>query len=71
MADISTTVGKQDWFVLPNTTLGMRFTWRSLDEFSPRYLPNQVDGFSNRQLQAQLAFQSVMNGKSEHTYILT
>jgi len=42
MADLSTTVGKQDWFILPNTTLGMRFTWRSLDEFSPRYLPNQT-----------------------------
>ena len=42
MADLSTTVGKQDWFILPNTTLGMRLTWRTLDEFSPRYLPNQT-----------------------------
>jgi len=43
MADLSTTVGKQDWFILPNTTLGMRFTWRSLDENSPRYLPNALE----------------------------
>lgn len=43
MADISTTVGKQDWFILPNTTLGMRFMWRSLNEFSPRYLPNVTE----------------------------
>lgn len=42
MADISTTVGKQDWFILPNTTLGMRFTWRSLDQYSPRYNPTQT-----------------------------
>ena len=40
MADISTTVGVQDWYILPSTTIGARFTWRSLDEFSPRYLPN-------------------------------
>jgi hypothetical protein len=40
MADLSTTVGMQDWFVLPSTQLGMRFTWRSLDQYSPRYLPN-------------------------------
>ncbi|MFT5619171.1 MAG: hypothetical protein ACI85I_002413 [Arenicella sp.] len=42
MADISTTIGKQDWFVLPNTTLGMRFTWRSLDQNSSRYLPSAI-----------------------------
>ncbi|TRX54907.1 glycosidase [Fulvivirga sp. M361] len=46
MADISTTVGKQDWFILPSTSLGMRFTWRSLDENSPRYLPNATEEFA-------------------------
>ncbi|MEO1096476.1 MAG: glycoside hydrolase family 2 TIM barrel-domain containing protein [Bacteroidota bacterium] len=46
MADISTTVGKQDWFILPSTTLGMRFMWRSLDENSPRYLPNAGEEFA-------------------------
>ena len=40
MIDISTTAGKQDWFILPNTTLGMRMTWRSLDQYSDRYSPN-------------------------------
>jgi hypothetical protein len=43
MADLSTTVGMQDWFILPSTSLGMRFTWRSLDENSPRYLPNELE----------------------------
>jgi hypothetical protein len=43
MADLSTTVGLQDWFILPSTSLGMRFTWRSLDENSPRYLPNELE----------------------------
>jgi len=57
MADLSTTVGKQDWFVLPNTTLGMRFTWRSLDEFSPRYLPNQTaDEFATAPILSPVGF---------------
>jgi hypothetical protein len=32
--DISTSLGKPDWFILPSTTIGIRGTWRSLDEFS-------------------------------------
>jgi len=39
MLDISTSFGKPDWFILPNTTIGLRGTWRSLNEFSPRYAP--------------------------------
>lgn len=42
MADISTTVGKPDWFILPNTRIGARFTWRSLDKYSNRYNPTQT-----------------------------
>jgi hypothetical protein len=42
MLDLSTTLGKPDWFILPSTQMGIRWTWRSLDEFSPRYLPNQT-----------------------------
>ena len=38
MADISTTVGKPDWFILPSTQVGIRYIWRSLDQYSPRYL---------------------------------
>jgi hypothetical protein len=45
MADLSTTVGKPTWFDLPDTRLGMRFTWRSLDQYSPRYCPTRsLDG---------------------------
>ena len=40
--DISTTLGKPDWFILPSTQVGIRGTYRTLDEFSPRYLPNQT-----------------------------
>lgn len=40
MLDISTSIGKPDWFILPDTKIGLRGTWRSLNEFSPRYLPN-------------------------------
>lgn len=39
MLDLSTTLGKPDWFILPSTQMGVRMTWRSLNEFSPRYLP--------------------------------
>ncbi|WNH14019.1 hypothetical protein [Thalassobellus suaedae] len=42
MLDLSTSIGKQDWFILPNTKIGVRGTWRSLNEFSPRYAPNVV-----------------------------
>ena len=44
MADLSTTVGKPDWFILPSTRIGLRYTWRSLDEFSPRYAPTFITG---------------------------
>ena len=39
MADISTTLAKPSWFDLPNSRLGLRYTWRSLDRYSPRYSP--------------------------------
>jgi hypothetical protein len=42
MLDLSTSLGKPDWFILPSTTLGIRGTWRSMDVNSPRYLPNFV-----------------------------
>jgi len=42
MADISFNIGKPDWFILPNTSLGIRGTWRSLDQYSPRYNPTQT-----------------------------
>lgn len=42
MLDLSTTVGKPDWFILPNTQVGIRGTWRSLDQYSPRYSPNET-----------------------------
>jgi hypothetical protein len=42
MADISTEIGKPDWFVLPGTKIGLRGTWRSLDKYSPRYNPTQI-----------------------------
>lgn len=40
--DLSTSVGKPNWFILPNTKIGILGTWRSLDKYSPRYLPNQT-----------------------------
>ncbi|SHG66164.1 glycoside hydrolase family 2 TIM barrel-domain containing protein [Winogradskyella jejuensis] len=42
MVDLSTSLGKPDWFILPSTRIGIRGTWRSLNEFSPRFGPNFV-----------------------------
>lgn len=39
VADLSTSVGKPGWYILPNTRIGIRGTWRSLDQYSPRYCP--------------------------------
>jgi hypothetical protein len=45
MLDVSLSLGKQDWFILPNTRIGVRGTWRGLDQFSPRYSPNATAEF--------------------------
>ncbi|MEM6642260.1 MAG: glycoside hydrolase family 2 TIM barrel-domain containing protein [Bacteroidota bacterium] len=47
MADLSTSISKPDWFAMPSTQIGLQFTYRTLNEFSPRYLPNETDDFSN------------------------
>ncbi|HVT86374.1 MAG TPA: glycoside hydrolase family 2 TIM barrel-domain containing protein [Chitinophagaceae bacterium] len=42
MADLSTEIGKPDWFLLPGTKLGIRGTYRTLNKYSPRYSPTKV-----------------------------
>jgi hypothetical protein len=42
MADLSYSVVKHKWFILPGTRMGVRYTWRSLDQYSPRYCPTKV-----------------------------
>ncbi len=45
MADLSTSLKKPDWFDLPDTNIGIRATYRTLDQYSPRYSPTQkLDG---------------------------
>ncbi|MBW6533462.1 MAG: hypothetical protein K0B11_00495 [Mariniphaga sp.] len=44
MADISTSLRKPDWFDLPDTNIGIRATYRTLDKYSPRYSPIQKLG---------------------------
>ncbi|MDT8322926.1 MAG: glycosidase, partial [Bacteroidota bacterium] len=39
IGDISYMLGTPTWFDLPQTRIGVRGTWRSLDEYSPRYCP--------------------------------
>jgi hypothetical protein len=41
--DLSTSIGKQNWFILPNTKIGIMGIWRSMDQNSGgRYAPNAV-----------------------------
>jgi len=40
--DLSTSVGKPNWFILPDTKIGIMGTWRSLNQYSPRFSPNQT-----------------------------
>lgn len=48
IADISTEIGKPDWFVLPGTRIGVRGTYRTLDKYSPRYSPvKTIDAAGN------------------------
>ena len=42
MGDVSWSLGLPEWFDLPQTRFGVRGTWRSLDQYSPRYCPTQV-----------------------------
>ncbi len=39
MADLSYTLGTPIWFSLPQTKLGVRLTYRTLDRYSNRYMP--------------------------------
>ncbi|MGB5264156.1 MAG: glycoside hydrolase family 2 TIM barrel-domain containing protein [Lutimonas sp.] len=56
MLDLSTTLGKPDWFILPNTMIGIRGTWRSLDQYSPRYLPNVSEEFATTPIISPVGF---------------
>lgn len=48
MADFSIALGKPDWFDLPNTQIGIRGTYRTLNRYSPRYSPSEtIDGSGN------------------------
>ncbi len=39
IGDISMEIGKPDWFMLPGTKIGVRATYRTLDQYSNRYAP--------------------------------
>ncbi len=56
MLDLSTSVGKPDWFILPDTKIGLRGTWRSLDQYSPRYLPNVAEEFATAPIISPVGF---------------
>ncbi len=52
LADVSYALGSPRWFGQPQTRLGLRGKWRSLDEHSPRYSPTgggRLPGFDRGQ----------------------
>ncbi len=42
--DLSTTLGMPQWIDMPDTRAGVRWTWRALDQYSPRYCPTTTVG---------------------------
>ena len=50
MIDLSTTFGIPQWFELPQTRLGIRYTRRSLDQYSVRYFPDESLDYENPNL---------------------
>lgn len=56
MLDVSTSISKQDWFILPSTKIGIRGTWRSLDQYSPRYSPNESLPFASSPIISPVGF---------------
>lgn len=48
IGDISTGIGRPDWFMLPETKVGIRGTYRTLNKYSPRYSPvKTIDAAGN------------------------
>lgn len=48
MVDVSVNLGKTDWINMPGTRMGVRGTYRTLDQFSPRFAPiNSIDPAGN------------------------
>jgi hypothetical protein len=46
--DLSTSLSKPSWYMKPDTRIGVQYTWRSLDQFSPRYCPAKtIDAAGN------------------------
>ena len=42
IVDLSSELGKNNWFSLPGTKIGIRGTYRTLNQYSPRYNPTTV-----------------------------
>jgi len=56
MLDLSFTLGKPDWYILPSTRIGVRGTWRALDQYSNRYAPNATPDFSTEPIVSPVGF---------------
>lgn len=48
IGDLSLEIGKPEWWILPGTRIGIRGTYRTLDQYSPRYAPTYtIDAAGN------------------------
>ena len=56
IGDWSIEIGKPDWFMLPGTKIGFRTTYRTLDDFSNRYVPTEILDISGNLVPDPTAF---------------
>lgn len=54
--DLSTSLGKPDWFILPGTKIGIIGTWRSLNQYSSRYSPITAEEFATEHVISPVGF---------------
>jgi hypothetical protein len=48
IGDLSFEIGKPEWWILPGTRIGIRGSYRTLDQYSPRYAPTYtIDAAGN------------------------
>ncbi|MBN2184419.1 MAG: glycosidase [Candidatus Krumholzibacteriota bacterium] len=69
MGDISYTLGKPRWFGYPQTSIGIRGTWRSLDKYSPRFCPGYIYDIDNNLVCDPLASGGEGNEWEVRTYL--
>ena len=56
MLDLSTYINKPKWFDMPDTKLGLRFTYRTLDQYSNRYVKTATENGNEWEIRTYVHF---------------